>query len=54
MQAYLHLPSSVTDLPGLEDEAEYAKYDGDRGVQVHFPGAASVLHDEDGVIRGRK
>lgn len=34
---YLHLSSSITNLPGLEDETEYAKYNGDRGVQVQFP-----------------
>lgn len=54
MQLYLHLPSSITNLPCLEDEAEYAEYDSDRGVQVHFPGVAWVLHDEDGVVGGRQ
>lgn len=29
MQLYLHLPSSITNLPRLEDEAEYAEYDSD-------------------------
>lgn len=54
MRLYVHLPSAITNLPRLEDEAKYAEYDGDRGVQVHFPGAIRILHDEDGVIGGRQ
>lgn len=51
---YLHLSSSITHLPSLQDEAEYAKYNGDRGVEVHGPGTVRVLHDNDGIIEGRQ